>query len=310
MTPTPMTLADARPRPTPGNVLVFVLICLTWGLSWTAVKAGIATIPPFLFGGTRFVVAGLILLVLAWIAGARIARPDHAELPRLILSAGLMTAGNAGPMFWGIQFVPTALAGVVNLSLIPIGLYVFALLHRAERFRIRHAAALALGTVGLTLLFSPDAVGADPGQAFGLLMIVVGTFSYAWGAILCRPLVERHGPMGMSGWICLIGGALLLPLSMATEPWNSASFGGFLDPAALGGWLFMTVLSSVVAFTLYLRLQRDWGPARAGLYAFVSPIVAVIAGVGLAGETLSPVAVVGMCVLGLSAWLALRRQGS
>jgi drug/metabolite transporter (DMT)-like permease len=304
------TPTGAGPRLTPGTVGVFVLICLTWGLSWTAVKAGIATIPPFLFAATRFLVAGLVLLALARATEGRVARPTAAERPRLLVSAALMTAGNAGPMFWGLQFVPTALAGVVNLALIPVGIYVFALLHRAERFSPRHATALALGVVGLVLLFSPDAAGADPGQAFGLLMIVVGTLSYAWGAILCRPLVARHGPIGMSGWICLVGGAVLLPLSAATEPWSVAVLAGFLDPAAFAGWAFMTILSSVVAFTLYLRLQRDWGPARAGLYAFVSPIVAVVAGVGLAGETLSPAAWAGMGVLGLAAWLALRPQAS
>ncbi len=310
MSPDTIPSASAGPRVTPGTVAVFALICLTWGLSWMAVKVGIAAVPPFLFAGTRFVVAGLVLLALARATEGAVARPAAGEWRRFAVSAAMMTAGNAGPMFWGMQFVPTALAGVVNLSLIPVGIYVFALLHRAERFRLRHACALALGVVGLVLLFSPDAAGADPGQAFGLLMIVVGTLSYAWGAILCRPLVARHGPIGMSGWICLVGGAVLVPLSAVTEPWSPAVFAGFLDPAALAGWAFMTIFSSVIAFTLYLRLQRDWGPARAGLYAFISPIVAVVVGVGLGGETLPPAAWAGMAVLGVAAWIALRPQAS
>jgi drug/metabolite transporter (DMT)-like permease len=54
---------------------------------------------------------------------------------------------------------------------------------------------------------------------------------------------------------------------------------------ALASWptlpalLFLVVAGSLAGFTIYLRLLRDWGAFRAGLYAFVSPVIAVAVGV-------------------------------
>lgn len=47
----------------------FALMCLIWGATWLAMKLGIASVPPIFFAGTRFVVAGLVLLLLAWLRG-------------------------------------------------------------------------------------------------------------------------------------------------------------------------------------------------------------------------------------------------
>ena len=60
---------------------LFALMCLIWGATWLAMKVGVASVPPIFFGGTRFVVAGLLILMLAWCAARYAAR--RRELGRL-----------------------------------------------------------------------------------------------------------------------------------------------------------------------------------------------------------------------------------
>ena len=80
-----------------------------------------------------------------------------------------------------------------------------------------------------------------------------------------------------------------------------------MAPPVFAGWLFLVVFGSLVAFTIYLRLVRDWGASRAGLYAFVSPAIAVATGVLVSGERLRPSELVGMAIMLLATWFALSR---
>ena len=48
----------------------------------------------------------------------------------------------------------------------------------------------------------------------------------------------------------------------------------------------MVFVGTFIAYTIFLRLVRDWGAPRAGLYSFVSPVVALILGAIVLGEPL------------------------
>jgi drug/metabolite transporter (DMT)-like permease len=70
---------------------------------------------------------------------------------------------------------------------------------------------------------------------------------------------------------------------------------------------FLVVAGSLIGFTIYIRLLRDWGAFGAGLYAFVSPVIAVVAGVLLLGEPFGPSEAVGALLMFAAAAIALRR---
>ena len=62
----------------------------------------------------------------------------------------------------------------------------------------------------------------------------------------------------------------------------------------------------MIAATIFLILLREWGPSRAGSYAFVSPVIAVALGMVVFGERVGPVETVGMVFMLTATWLALR----
>ena len=141
-----------------------------------------------------------------------------------------------------------------------------------------------------------------------MVALVVGTLSYCWGSILSRPLLRTLAPLPLSGWLTLIGGTGLLILALLFEPIDTATLSAFLQLPILGSWLFLVLGGSIVAFTLYLRLLRDWGPTRAGLYAFVSPIIAVVLGVFVFDETFGAYEILGSTIMLAAAALAMRRD--
>ncbi len=94
-------------------------------------------------------------------------------------------------------------------------------------------------------------------------------------------------------------------ISLAVEPGGRAALAGDWGLMAWLGWLFLVLFGSLCAFTMCMQLVRDWGPSRAGTYAFVSPIVAVLLGSAVLGERLSLLEGLGMAAMLAGAWLSL-----
>ncbi len=289
-----------------GNRLMFLVMCAIWGATLIAIKIGVEAVPPLMFAASRFLAAGI--LILGWLyCRSRSLCIGRRDWPRLLVTASLIVAATYGFLFWSLQHVPTGLAAVINLSLIPIGLYTIGLAHREESFSLRQSISLVIGVLGLVVLFWPklskDGVTVE---LLGLSAIVVATLAYCWGSILNRPLLRRHSPVLISGLTTLIGGVYLAVLALAFEPAGEVRLAALFGPEIVASWLFLVLFGSVAAFTIYLRLIRDWGPARAGLYGFVSPVIALAIGILAYQERFGPPEALGSTLLLLAAWLALR----
>ncbi|MER9652210.1 EamA family transporter [Mesorhizobium sp. M0152] len=282
----------------------FALVSLIWGLSWAAIKFGLQDLPPLLLAGARYLFAAILLLPTLPKAPAAFM---EGRWPRTLASALLVNTGTYGLLFWGMQSVPSGLAGLVNLALVPVMLFALAVLTGEERPTWRHAVALTIGCAGLVALFWTRLAGEGAGSGIGLLAIIVATGCYCVGSIVARPLLGPVIPLALTMVQAAIGGAALLVISAATEPVNGATLLRFVHLNVLGSILFLSLLGTIVAYTLYLVLLRDWGSVRAGLYAFISPIIALVAGALLFGETVGIPEVIGAILLLIAAGVALLR---
>jgi len=290
------------------NLLLFWLLCLIWGSTWIATKAGLEVLPPLFMAGTRFVAAGAILLALR--ARSRPWRFDRADLPRLTLVTALIVVLCYGGLFWGAARVDSGTAAVLNMGLIPIALHGFGMMLSEEAASRRKLLGIIVGILGLSILFGPTAASAwEPGgrqQALaGAAAVALSSIVYAAASVLMRPLLRRYEPVDLSGVMNAAGGIVLLVVSLAVEPGAAVAWRGGWGALAWGGWLFLVFGGSLVAYTIYLRLLRDFGVTRAGMYAFVSPVVAVLLGVFVRDERLSPLECAGMVILLGAAWLTI-----
>ncbi|PAX06307.1 DMT family transporter [Sphingomonas lenta] len=286
------------------NLAYFATMSLIWGLTWAAIKFGLTDLPPLLLAASRYLLTAALLVVTARGAGAAFA---DGRSGRTITSALLVNTGTYGLLFWGMQHVPSGLSGLVNLALIPVMLFALAALTGEERPTWRHAVALAIGLAGLVGLFWTRLGEGSGGSGLGLAAIVAGTACYCLGSVVARPLVGPVKPLALTLVQAAIGGATLLALSLAFEPITAATLSKLITPTALGSLLFLSLLGTIVAYTIYLVLMREWGTVRAGLYAFVSPIVALAAGALLFGERIGWAEIGGTLLLLVAAGVALLR---
>jgi drug/metabolite transporter (DMT)-like permease len=266
------------------NHLLFLLMSLIWGMTWMATKVALASVPPVFLGAARYVLVSAVLLIAV---RGTLALLTGALACRVVVTGLLINVGTYGLLYWGMQFVASGVAGVVNMSTISLFLFGFAILAGQERAGLRHLAALVLGIAGLTILFSGKAsFGGSDAELWAAAAIIGGSASYALGSVLSRPLLERVEPLQLTAAQAVAAALGMSLLSFALEPVSAATFAALMTPLPLAGLMFLVIAGTFVAFTIFLRLVRDWGAPRAGLYAFVSPVVALILGAVALGEPL------------------------
>ena len=280
-------------RPSP--LVIFLIVSLIWGLTWIAIKIGVAATPPFFFAAIRFIAAGGLLLA---IMGARIDwRGLRREWRAVIGISMLLTTFSYGPTFWGVQNTASGVAAVVNMSMTPLMLFVIGVVLSVERFERRKLIGVLVGIVGLALLFWPELRSEARAEAWSLAALLTGTTVYCLGSVLSGRMLRGLDTVSVSGSVMLIGGIGLALLSALFESVTAETLHALLEPAPLLSLVFLTLGGSIVAFTLFLYLIRVWGPTRAGLFAFVSPVVALVTGALVLGERIEPLQAIGAAVL-------------
>jgi drug/metabolite transporter (DMT)-like permease len=293
------------------NAALFGLMCLVWGLTWWPVKIGAAHVPPIFLAAARFMIAGALML--AW-AGRDAAAVPRSVRPRLLATAMLVSTANYALLFWGIARAPTGLAAIVNFGTIPIFSLLASRWLEGEPIGRRQVAAIALGLVGLALLFAtrttgaPGSAHAAAGELWGLAAIALSGLLYCIGAVLSRPIAATMPVLVLAGWQTLIGGVGLSALSLALEPVEVRHLHELATWPTLPALAFLVVAGSLAGFTIYMRLLRDWGAFRAGLYAFVSPVIAVAVGVAALSERFGGAEGLGALLMFGAAAIALRRR--
>jgi drug/metabolite transporter (DMT)-like permease len=298
---------DAAPPPAARERAMFGVLCVVWGLTWLAMKVGIAAVPPGFYAGTRWTVAGLALL------GFRRLRGHTLDVPfrlrgRLVLCSVLLISLNQVVQLYGLKYITAGLAAVLSSALTPVGLLGFAVVLRQEVFRWQQAAAMAIGVAGILVLFGPKAMAGDLHwvEVAGAMAVVVSTLSYAAGSVLARPLMRTMPPAHVAAMTNFIGGVILLVLSLLFEPGALAAATFHWGWPAFGAWLFLLLPGSLGATVIYFLLVRDWGASRTGTYAFISPVIAVVVGLAFFGERVDASDVAGMAIMLAAAGMVLR----
>ena len=290
------------------ELILFGLMCLIWGATWIAAKEGVTAVPVGLFAATRFTAAGLLLSGWLLVRREKIA-VARADWPRLIGVTLMMVCACYALLFWGMKYVNSGTSALVDLSLTPVFLLGFSVLHGEERFDRRRALAIALGVAGLAVLFGPKALAGSSRHAMELVggaAIVVSAAIYSWGSVLARPLLRAYPSTLMAALTTLVGGIVLLIGSVAFEPGARAALNGHWGLGAWLGWAFLVLFGSLVGYVVYMRLLHSWGASRAGAYAFVSPVVAVPLGMVWYGEKVGPADLVAMVMMLTAAGLAIQ----
>jgi len=278
-------LNDKAPRATRGQIIAaFASIYTVWGSTYLAIRYAVETMPPFLMGGTRFLISGVMLY--AWSRSRGAPRPTRRQWRNATIAGGFLLLGGNGGVVWAEQTVSSGMTALL-VSILPFWLVI---IEWARPPRRRPSAAvltgLVVGFLGLVVLIGPGDIGANGVSLLGASVLILASLSWAIGSFWSRDADMPESGLLTTGMEMLGGGALLFITGVIFGELRGLDVGA-ISTASWVGWVYLIVFGSLIGFTSYIWLLDKVSPARLGTYAYVNPVVAVILGWAIAGETFS-----------------------
>lgn len=264
----------------------FIAVVIGWGSSFLGIRLAFGSFTPFGLVGLRNLAAASVMLLLALLRQE--ARPRREDLPRLA-GLGLLMVGAANLFATlGQQHLSTGVGGLLNAC---ISLWIVLLSAGEERHPRRVWVGMTLGLLGVALLLLPGKAQRVSWVGFACMM--ASTFSFAWAALRLR---QRPVAAGLP-WILAVqmgtSGIVATGVAAAT---SGLLHGPLTRPAGLA-FAYLVAVPSLVAYGAFAVLSRLWAPGRFGIYAVLTPVVAVILGLSFLGERLTPTMGVAMVVI-------------
>ena len=261
--------------------IAWLSICLIWGTTYVAIKVALGTIPPFLLGGIRNVLAGSVMFV-AILLQRRPLPSRSAIATQAVLGFFMLTLGNGGVVN-GEAFLSSGLTAVL-VATSPFWMVgMDALLPGGGTLRARQLLGMAIGFGGIVLLVWPDLwVGGASGRDtfFGVMSVQVACIGWAAASAYSKRHVVSIDVMSASMLQMFFGGAFMLVAGAVRGEWAHLSF----TSSSLAAMLYLTILGSVVAFVAYSYALRHLPIAVVSLYTYVNPVIAVALGIVLLHE--------------------------
>lgn len=266
-------------------LLAFAAVYIIWGSSYLGIAFAIETIPPFLMGAARFVVAGTILMFWAISRGAPL--PTRGNWRAAIITGALLFLVANGAVAWAEQYVPTGIAALLN-AMIPLWVVMIDWLHyRSTRPGLRLFLGLGLGFLGIMLLINPGQfAGGESVHLLGAIALLIGALSWSYGSLVAREANLPKSSTLTTGMQLMCGGVMQFILSAATGELTDFQVSQ-VSSGSIIAVIYLIIFASIIAYSSFVWLMRVSNAARVSTYAYVNPVVAVGLGALLNNESIS-----------------------
>ncbi|WP_240638619.1 DMT family transporter [Microbacterium sp. ABRD28] len=293
----PVTAPPAGGRFSTRGWILFAVMSVLWGMPYLFIKEAVETISPAGVVAGRTLAAALLLLPFALRAKAM--RPAFAKIG-WVLAFGAVEM--AGPFFLLSHAELTLSSGLTGLlvATVPLFAAVIAVVG-GDRAVLRPSRILGLviGFVGVGVIVAGPAI-SEGDVAAGLVAVgevLLVAVLYATAPFIVAHKLRDVPPLGTITVSLLVVGLCYLPVALIVQP---------APPSARSLWALglLAVLCTALAFIAFFALIREVGPARAPLFTYVNPVVAILLGVIVLSEPLTVGLLLGFPLVILGCWLA------
>ena len=279
-------------------VLAFGLVYVFWGSTYLGIDIAVQSIPPALMCATRFAIAGVIMLAVCAMTGRRIFYSPRQIALASVVGVLLLMGGNLTLSYAELS-VSAGLAALI-IAVTPLWFLVLdSMLLGHHRISGRGKAGLALGVVGLLVLFYPEltsrtAMGRK--ELWASLSLLGGSFSWALGSVLSKRWQSGMDPFSATGWQITAAAVANFVFAVLAGDFSHVVW----TRRGIGAVAYLIVCGSWIGYTAYIWLLEHVPTSKVSTYAYVNPVVAVFLGWLVLHERVSGFILAGSAVVVLS----------
>ena len=274
--------------------IMLLSLSLLWGFSFINIKNALVEIPPFSLVFIRLCIAALFLYVWCTIKRKRfnISAKEHL----ILLGGGLISCAIPFSFFtWGQQYVATSIGAIFN-GCVPFftALLAHFFLGGSERMTLRKAIGLSFGLVGIITIMGFNNLANLDITNIGQLLIICACFFYGSSGIYFQKFVPNHIDKTVVATCTLFWAAIAMSFV-------SISFEGLptLDYSlkVWGSVTALAIFSTAIAYIILFKLLKRAGPSTTSLNTFIIPVVGILLGISLMGESLQTNEIIGIVLV-------------
>lgn len=275
--------------------LNFGLVYLFWGSTYLGIDIAVEHIPPALMCGTRFTIAGVIMLAYCLVRGEKINYEPRRLLELAIIGNLLLMGGNL-TLSYAEQHIPSGLAAMLVASIPLWFLILDSLLLGHHRLSGRALAGLALGFAGTLVLLWPklnaqSAMGRQ--QLWWSIALIFGALSWAFGSVLSKKWQSGPATFGATAWQVFFAGLGNFTFALFNHDLGHVTW----TTRGIGAVAYLVVCGSLIGYTAYIYILSHAPAAQVSTYAYVNPVVAIFLGWLVLHETVDRYVAAGSAIV-------------
>ena len=271
-------------------------VALIWGSSFVFMAIGLDAFRPGVVTLAR-VAIGALTLALVPKARVRIDREDRLR----VVGLGVIWIGIPLTIFpVAQQWIDSSVAGMLN-GAVPIMAAAWATLLLRQLPGWRQLVGIGIGFVGVVAISAPELVDSSA-TALGSMLVIFAVVLYGLSTNLVVPLQQRYGSLPVLFNAQLAALVIVVPFGLIQIPGSTWAWPSALAMVPLGA------LGTGLAFVLMATLVGRVGGPRGSISIYFVPVVAIVLGVLVRGDTVEPAAIAGTALVLVGAWVASRRD--
>ncbi|MBC6407230.1 MAG: DMT family transporter [Rhodobacteraceae bacterium] len=270
------------------------LLAFLWGASFLSIRIALDEIGPLTAVAHRTLWAAVLLWGVVWLQGVPI--PLAPRVWGAFLVMGLLNnVIPFGLMAWGQLHISSGLTSVLNAATAIWGVLIAALFFADERLTLRKLIGVGLGFLGVIFAVGPGSIVGFSLQNLAQLAVIAGTLSYALASVWARKTLVGLAPHCAAAGMLSAATLIALPLAWVFEGQPRL----WLAPLTWGAIAYYALGATALAYLLYYRVLKMAGAGNLMLVTLMIPPIAIVLGAWVRGETLAPLAWLGLGVLAL-----------
>ena len=276
-----------------GVYLRLALATLSWGAVFHIGKYAVTAMTPLSIGAWRFIIAGIVLLPIAWMNGAWQRTSLTRNIWPLLAMSAFGVFGFNVALFYGLR-TTSSVNGALIMAFNPALTVVLSALINRERVSARQLLGLLISMTGVLVVVSHGSWHALTTLSFshGDLLVMLASLSWAIYSVIPKRFIHGLDPMQVTV-ATIIGGAVMMGVLAA-----AAMPDFFQQPSmpVLAAILFMGLFGSVLAYLCWNQGVQRIGAARAAIFINMVPMFAALIGV-LLGQPITLAQVIGAALV-------------
>ena len=281
----------------------WIAVCILWGTTYLAIRIGVEHIPPMIFAGVRWIIAGIIFILLLKLQGKKL--PSKKDIiPISIAGISLIGIGN-GLVVTGEQFIGSGMAALL-ITTVPFWVVgMEALIPSGPKLNFIILAGLILGLLGVFLIFEGNREQLpDPSYLPGVLCMLGAVIAWSFGTVYSKYKKVAVHPLMNAAVQMLIAGSAQTILGLSIGEASQVS----LHPEGISSFFYLVIAGSILGYGSYIYAIEHLQLSFVATYAYINPVIALFLGWLVLNETMNLSIIMAAAII--IAGVIIVRQGT